>query len=138
MYIQQLPFLYCPNTKIFITISESIPKTDPESAPGKVRGSSFTIDVRFEEDLLSGEKKPVVRFTWEYAKCQGRCIPLQWPLRFNFFGSLVGPLTLLHPKMTLLQWRDHRELETQGFLHFFIAIAKLPKNILTLAGTLRG
>ena len=40
--------------------------------------------------------------------------PLGCLLRFNFFGSLVGPLTLLHPKMKLLQWRDPRDLETMG------------------------
>ena len=35
-----------------------------------------------------------------------------------FFGSLVGPLTLLHPKMKLLPCREPRELETVFFLYF--------------------
>ncbi len=40
-----------------------------------------------------------------------------YPLRVpgevqNFFGCLVGPLTLLHPKMKLLRHREPRELET--------------------------
>ena len=35
-----------------------------------------------------------------------------------FFGTLVGPLTLLHPKMKLLRCWEPRELETFGFLHF--------------------
>ncbi len=34
-----------------------------------------------------------------------------------FFGTLVGPLTLLHPKMELLRCREPRELETLFFLH---------------------
>ncbi len=35
-----------------------------------------------------------------------------------FFGTLVGPLTLLHPKMKLLRCREPREPETLVFLHF--------------------
>ncbi len=35
-----------------------------------------------------------------------------------FFGTLVGPLTLLHPKMKLLRCREPRELETFVFLYF--------------------
>ncbi len=35
-----------------------------------------------------------------------------------FFGTLVGPLTLLHPKMKLLPCREPREPETLVFLHF--------------------
>ncbi len=46
---------------------------------------------------------------------------LFYPLRAKvqlFLGSLVGPLTLLHPKMKLLRWRELGELETMGFLYF--------------------
>ena len=34
------------------------------------------------------------------------------------FGTLVGPLTRLHPKMKLLRCREPREPETLVFLHF--------------------
>ena len=46
--------------------------------------------------------------------------PLGCSLRFKIgsFGSFVGPLTLLHPKMKLLPCREPRELETIVFLHF--------------------
>ncbi len=48
---------------------------------------------------------------------------LFYPLRMiatvqNFFGTLVGPLNLLHPKMKLLRCREPREPETLVSLHF--------------------
>ncbi len=65
---------------------------------------------------------------------------LFYPLRViatvqKFFGTLVGPLTLLHPKMKLLQCREPREPETLIFLHFtwFYGPSKLPKKNLNLS-----
>ncbi len=41
---------------------------------------------------------------------------LLYPLRVHiYFGSLAEPLTLLHPKMEMLRYREPRELETLVF-----------------------
>ncbi len=45
--------------------------------------------------------------------------PIRVPAKVQiFFGSVAGPLTLLLPKMELLGYREPRELENMGFLHF--------------------
>ena len=68
-------------------ISETIPSTEPENAPGRVREGSFHVMVHFKSDNLSAEQKPFVKFTWEYAKCQGESYFCQKLFLFESLGQ---------------------------------------------------
>ncbi len=91
-------------------------------------------------DPLSTKRGPNLFFKYFYFLFgPGLFNPPRVPAKVKFYSrSLAGPLTLLHPKMELLQYREPRELETLVFPHFtwfydysnFIAIepGKMEKN----------
>ncbi len=63
--------------------------------------------------------------------CLAYLTPLRCPRKF-IFCCLVGLLPLLHPKMKLLWYREHRELESSVFLcgrAVFINIFEVPRSL---------